>query len=238
MRNECACNDIKIALQPIIRLADHKIIAFEALARDSIGNARTEWITLKGADERARFDYLCRRTALEHAISIGLSVPLTVNIGAGSLCHPFFGIDATLLDASKLGWPVDKLIVELTEQEQIPSLSAAIAILSDIRRKGIKWAIDDFATGSCRLALISRVPPDYIKLSKQFTLELTRTSIGNIILDGLMKFASAEGGSLIAEEIETREEEQCIADMGIPYAQGNYFGRPELHESDPLRDCP
>ena len=98
--------------------------------------------------------------------------------------------------------------------------------MSVLRNAGVKIAIDDFGVGHSNLERLSRIDADIVKLDKQFVLEATRTRRGREILKFARQLTESLNINLIAEGVETAEQEAMLAQVGITQHQGFFRGRP------------
>ena len=98
--------------------------------------------------------------------------------------------------------------------------------MSVLRNAGVKIAIDDFGVGHSNLERLSRIDADIVKLDKQFVLEGTRTKRGREILKFARQLTESLNVNLIAEGVETPEQEAMLAQVGITQHQGFFRGRP------------
>src|SRR5262249_5395767 len=85
---------------------------------------------------------------------------------------------------------------------------------------------DDFGDGRSSLRLWSELQPDFVKIDKYFTHEVSRQSHKLLTLKALMQIAETFGTALVAEGIETAEDARVIRDLGLSHGQGYFIGRP------------
>ena len=95
-----------------------------------------------------------------------------------------------------------------------------------LRNAGVLVAIDDFGVGQSNLDRLAHVDADIVKLDKQFVAEATRTQRGLKILRHAKELTSSLNMNLIAEGVETQEQEAMLTEVGITEHQGFFRGRP------------
>ena len=96
-----------------------------------------------------------------------------------------------------------------------------------LRNAGVMIAIDDFGVGQSNLERLAHVDADIVKLDKQFVTEGTRTERGLKILRHARELTHSLNMTLIAEGVETREQEAMLTAVGITEHQGFFRGRPK-----------
>ena len=95
-----------------------------------------------------------------------------------------------------------------------------------LRNSGVKIAIDDFGVGHSNLERIANVDADILKLDRQFVANSRRSQRYISILKHVRQLTNSLGMKLIAEGIETAEQESMLTDVGIVEHQGFFRGRP------------
>ena len=98
--------------------------------------------------------------------------------------------------------------------------------LAVLRNSGVKIAIDDFGVGHSNLERISNVDADIVKLDRRFVADGRRSERRMSILRHVRQLTHSLGIKLIAEGIETAEQESMLTDVGIVEHQGFFRGRP------------
>jgi EAL domain-containing protein (putative c-di-GMP-specific phosphodiesterase class I) len=210
-------------LQPIFRLADRKLVGYEALARWA--GRRTEAVleeariegTIIGLDRE-----LGRRAITEVLPRIPEDMYLSVNVTPETLASH------ERTDPFVYGIPYDqrvKLVVEITEQSRA-EMFAMYDALVHLRSLGIRYAVDDVGSAFGNPFLVGQLLPDFIKLDRSLVSRLGDYIVNRANLHGLVVTAQDLNIPVIAEGIETREDLGWVRHMGVKYGQGFYLGRP------------
>ena len=120
------------------------------------------------------------------------------------------------------GW-----VIEISEQGS-GQMGTIIddADLLVLRNSGVKIAIDDFGVGHSNLERIANVDADILKLDRQFVANGRHSERCVSILRHVRQLTNSLGIRLIAEGIETAEQESMLTDLGIVEHQGFFRGRP------------
>jgi len=131
-------------------------------------------------------------------------------------------IDAVLAET---GMAPDLLQLEITESMVMQDLEHSIAILKAIKSRGVHLAIDDFGTGYSSMSLIKRFPVDTLKIDRSFVRDLPQDSEDKAIADAIIGLGRALGLRIIAEGVETDEQETFLRDHWCDEMQGYLFSR-------------
>jgi len=120
----------------------------------------------------------------------------------------------------------NKLVVEITESLLINNTDAVKNQLLGFRDNGIQVAIDDFGTGYSALSYLNKFDIDYLKIDRSFVSNLTVGSNELVLCEAIIVMAHKLGLEVIAEGIETGEQQQLLIDAGCDYGQGYLFSKP------------
>jgi diguanylate cyclase (GGDEF)-like protein/PAS domain S-box-containing protein len=155
---------------------------------------------------------------LFHCVSLRLSV----NLSAKQLQEPTFltHVDRILQETGLSG---KHLTLEITESMLIENVETVIAILQQLRDRQIQIDIDDFGTGYSSLSYLHRFPIHALKIDRSFTQTV---AMNPNIVEAIISLSHALGIDVVAEGIETAEQQSIIKNLGCRYGQGYYLGRP------------
>ncbi|WP_240653189.1 putative bifunctional diguanylate cyclase/phosphodiesterase [Sphingomonas crocodyli] len=219
--------EIDVLFQPQVKIGTGEIVGVEALARwrhPTLGELGAETLF----DAAARSDYVTQlsahvqRRALELAARwpLGLShLRLSLNVTASDITSPNF-VAEFLARVDAVGFPRQRLTVEVTESGLIEDLSNAAVILSDLRGAGLRVAIDDFGTGYSSLAYLKALPLDYLKIDKALAADISGSTRDRIVVRGVIDMARSLGLAVVAEGVETTAQLGLLAREGCNYYQG------------------
>lgn len=222
-----------LAWQPIVRLADRKIVGAEALARwqqaDGTPVSPAEFIPI--AEEAGFMDAL-GSWALERLAEEGKGLlaacpePLRLGLNFSALqLRP--GQERRLLEGlRRLGFPARHLTVELTETALSLQREGADTFLRALEQDGVEIAVDDFGTGCSNLAMLKQLPIHKLKIDRSFVQDLPNDSNDRQIAVAMIRMAHALGLKVVAEGVETEAQAELLTTLECDYAQGYLFGRP------------
>ena len=224
--------DFTMAFQPILDLHTGRPYAYEALVRGLQGESAATILALVNDSNRYQFDQSCRVKAIELASSLRLQdlpdCKLSINFLPNAVYQPAACIQATLKAASQCDFPLDRLMFEVTEGEQLDDPAHLVTIFEEYQRHGFTTAIDDFGAGYSGLNLLARFQPHVLKLDMELTREIDRSVVRQAIVAGIILMAKKLDILIIGEGIETQAECDVLSDLGVRYMQGYFFARPAI----------
>jgi EAL domain-containing protein (putative c-di-GMP-specific phosphodiesterase class I) len=99
-------------------------------------------------------------------------------------------------------------------------------VLDAIRNRGIRLAIDDFGTGYSSMSLMKHFPIDTIKIDRSFVRDLSRDSEDQAIARAIISMGKALGMTVVAEGVETTEQQTFLRNHACDEMQGYLFSKP------------
>lgn len=223
--------DFSYAFQPIVDVQARSVFAHEALVRGTTGEPAASVLSQVTADNRYAFDQACREKAIRIAGALDLQSHLSINFLPNAIYRPEVCIRSTLQAARQHGFPVGRIIFEAVEGEQVNDGKWLAEILGEYKRIGFKTAIDDFGAGFAGLNLLADFQPDMVKLDMALVRGIDQDVPRRTIVSGVVSNCRQLDIEVIAEGIETRDEAQCLADLGIRLMQGYWFARPQFERA-------
>jgi len=217
-----------MAFQPIVNLSSGQVFAHEALVRGVGGEGAGSVLSTVSEHNRYVFDQQCRVKAIELATSLGMAqtgAHLSINFMPNAVYEPRACIRLTLATAMRTGFPLDKLIFEFTENEQIDT-QHVLNILRTYRAMGFKTAIDDFGAGFAGLNLLAKYQPDIVKLDMELIRDIDRDRAKRAIVSHLLAMLKDLGVTPLCEGVETEGELAVLRDLGVDLVQGYLIARP------------
>ncbi len=218
--------EFEYAFQPIVNLRTRSIFAHEALVRGPGGEPAPTVLSQVNDENRYRFDQACRVKAVATAARLGMESYLSINFLPNAVYRPEACIQSTLKAAREHGFPHEKIIFEVTEGEHVADRAHLLDIFSKYSSMGFRTAIDDFGAGYSGLGLLSEFQPNILKLDMDLIRDIHVRPARQAIVKGTVLTSRLLGMQVVAEGIETREERDFLAGLGIELMQGYYFCRP------------
>jgi diguanylate cyclase (GGDEF)-like protein len=152
-------------------------------------------------------------------------VTMAVNLSPRQFADPHLlhDVDEALLAS---GMSPVLLQLEVTESMVMRNVSRAIKVLDAIQSRGIRLAIDDFGTGYSSMSLMKQFPIDTIKIDRSFIRDLPVDSEDQAIAQAIISMGKALGMTVIAEGVETVEQEAFLRNHACDEMQGFLFSKP------------
>jgi EAL domain-containing protein (putative c-di-GMP-specific phosphodiesterase class I) len=214
------------AYQPIVDLGTRTVYGHEALVRGPNGEGAMTVLSQVNEQNRYRFDQACRVKAIKSAAQLGIQERISINFLPNAIYKPEVCIRTTLEAARVHGFPLERIIFEVTEGERVEDGQWLSQILREYKRCGLLTAIDDFGAGYAGLTLLAGFQPDLIKIDMELVRNIDRSSSRQAIVRGLVRICGDLGVKIIAEGIETAGERDFLSEAGIQLMQGYLFSRP------------
>jgi len=218
--------------QPILDLSNKKVSFVEVLARGPFGENANEYFINMNENELERFDTHSTEDAI--CMASQLKIPqLSINFDPSKLFQSI-EIAKTLPNLlKKYGFETEQLIIEITEKEFIKNFDLAPIIISTLRSKGIKLAIDDFGAGYAGLSLLAEFQPDIIKIDQCLSNNIHSSGPKQSIVKAINNCANELGISVVAEGIENNKDLEYLTSVGLTQFQGFLFNIPEINTYTP-----
>ena len=152
-------------------------------------------------------------------------VTMAVNLSPRQFAdaHLLHDVDEALLAS---GMSPVLLQLEVTESMVMRNVSRAIKVLDAIQSRGIRLAIDDFGTGYSSMSLMKQFPIDTIKIDRSFVRDLPVDSEDQAIAQAIISMGKALGMTVVAEGVETLEQQAFLRSHACDEMQGFLFSKP------------
>ncbi|WP_440063148.1 sensor domain-containing protein [Pseudomonas syringae] len=227
-------NQLSLAYQPKISLLTHTLVGAEALIRWShptFGEVPPEhFITL--AEENGMIlqigdwvlEQACRQMGAWRKTCTPFG-PMSVNLAGAQLRQPNLveRIEQLLTDN---GLVPDCLQLEITENFIMSQTQDALAVLHKLKQLGVQLAIDDFGTGYSSLSYLKRLPLDILKIDQSFIRGLPEDTHDAAIVRAIIALGRSMQLTVIAEGVETHEQQQFLSEEGCEQIQGYIISLP------------
>ena len=229
LRQALAHGELSTAYQPQLDLASGKLAGFEVLARWL--SPQHGWISTRAVHRRRRgrrHDRGARRLGPEpgvHRRRRDSNASSVSGCGSRSTSHRTSCAGAAWLDEvlaalAGAGLEPSQLEVEITEGVLIDDHGGAVELLDRIRRLGVTIVVDDFGRGYSSLAYLTRFPVDKLKIDRSFIREIASDDADAAIVDAIIVMSHALGLTVVAEGVETVEQERYLRARGCDEVQG------------------
>lgn len=234
MRDGLAARHFSLHYQPQVD-ADGKVVGAEALLRwknperGSISPAefiplaeQTGFILTLGA---WALNEACTRLAQWQHDEQLRPLMLSVNVSAYQIQQPDF-VDVVRTILARTGAPAHKLKLELTESMLVNDIEDLICKMQALAQLGVGFSLDDFGTGYSSLAYLKRLPLHQLKIDKSFVRDVPTDRNAAAIAKTLIALGQSLNLKVVAEGIETQQQQTFLLDLGCRVFQGYLLSRP------------
>jgi diguanylate cyclase (GGDEF)-like protein len=216
--------------QPIVHLPTGRVLGYEGLVRPAPESGFPDPGSLFGAAETSgrvvELDLACLEVVTAGAAAIADPLLVSLNISPRSFESPDFSAGRLLAILRRQGIDPSRVLLELTEREELEDLERLQTALEACQKAGIRIAADDVGAGNAGLKLLSQIRFDVVKVD----LSLIQGPVGYEpkvgVLSSLVSLAKRWGALVVAEGVETPEQLRTVRELSIEAAQGYLLGRP------------
>jgi diguanylate cyclase (GGDEF)-like protein len=225
-----ATRALRPVYQPIFSMATGQAIGFEALVRPTGGalfaDASALFSAAEAADRTVELDLACLETVAAGADLPDRDVYLSVNLSPRTLESNQFRVGDLKAIFQRYEIPLDRVVLELTEREQVEDLEQLRTNVLACRRAGMRLAADDVGAGNAGLRLLTEVHFDIVKIDLSLVQNGISQDPSHAVLRALQELAVQWKASVVAEGVETAPQLSVIRSLGITAGQGYLLGRP------------
>lgn len=234
LRRALERDELRMRYQPIVDMGSGHLVGYEALMRwtsPELGEVPPA-LFIPVAEETGLIQTL-GNFALREACAQGkrwldagrAEIVVSVNVSA----RQFYG--HTLLNTVRriladTGLPPSHLDLEITETALMGAEQEVIDILKDLHALGVSLSLDDFGIGYSSLSQLKHLPIHKLKIDRSFVMGIPHDGDDAAIIAAIVRMAEALGLSVVAEGVETPEQQAFLAALGCRRGQGFLFGKP------------
>ena len=220
--------ELNVEYQPFVDRTGEQVLGVEALVRWRRGGAHNvpPSVFVPIAERSGLIDEM-GEWVLRRACEDALAWPgLTVAVNVSPVQFHRRGladrIERILLE---MGFSPDRIELEITETALIDTEVAVQQTIEQLHRRGVSFALDDFGTGFSSLTSLRRFPIDKIKIDRSFVSNVGST-VDATIVHAVVSIGRTLGLKVVAEGVETVEQQKFVAAAGVHAMQGYLFARP------------
>jgi diguanylate cyclase (GGDEF)-like protein/PAS domain S-box-containing protein len=238
LREAVAGGELRVQYQPIVALRDGTAVGCEALVRwehplhGLVGPdefiAIAEETGLIGEIGEFVLDGACRQAAEWR--NRGRPLCVSVNVSPRQLVTE--DMARTVVQALRQsGLPAPLLCVEVTETALLADSEPLVSAMRELEQVGVRTAIDDFGGGASSLGLLRVLPLDQIKIDRMFVKGIVEQPDDRAIVAAVLSLADELGMTVVAEGIETEQQQVQLKALGCQFGQGFLYARPAYPET-------
>ena len=230
-------NQISVAMQPVVRIdfsslkpdriKPYEIVGYEALFRCSSINANVQDV-ITTAEKTGLISKITEAVVQEvgkaiHSgqLSLTQNQTVSVNVSAIELLDQTFAASFMhLLDKNKIN--PEAIYIEVTETAFIDNLDLARENINQLKKQGVRFAMDDFGTGYASIQILRYIDIDRIKIDRSYTSKLDN-KLEQSLIKTVIWMARSLNMDLVAEGIEKKEQMRILSGLGCEFGQGYLF---------------
>lgn len=224
---------VEVWFQPMLDTQTGRFTAAEALLRlpDGKGGFFPAGQVIAIAERNSMMEqvgeYVLRKACAfmgAQGLALGLK-RMGVNVSVQQLLSES-GLNSLLAQVKDAGVSPQAVTLEITESILIQSIDKAADMLAQLRETGIRIALDDFGVGYSSLNYLSSLPVDTLKIDRSLTREVMHSRKQYALLRAIVEMAAINGIAVVAEGVETEQENARITQSGVDFIQGYYYAKP------------
>jgi diguanylate cyclase (GGDEF)-like protein/PAS domain S-box-containing protein len=166
---------------------------------------------------------------MDHSLELNQFDACHINISGRSFDHEDF-TDFTLSIIKRYKIPANKLCFEITETAAISNLAIVINFMTELRKIGCTFALDDFGAGLSSFAYLKQLPVEYLKIDGAFIKNMALDDTDHAMVKAISDIGQTLGKIMVAEFVEDQQTLECLKKIGIEFAQGYHLHRPSRFE--------
>ena len=233
LRHALARNELYIYYQPRMEIATGKVAGVEALLRwhsSELGLVSpAEFIPIAEATKMIIpiGEWVLHNACIQSKKWQQLGMPplkIAVNISTCQFKENLIETIDLILEDTSLD--CSYLELEITESLLVENIDKAIALLKQLKHRGISIALDDFGTSYSSLRYLQNLPIDTLKIDRSFVTNITERPENAAISRAIVALAQNLSLKITAEGVETKEQLVYLKERGCHEVQGYYFSKP------------
>jgi len=167
----------------------------------------------------------CAQLKAWESTDIANALSIAINVSAYHFQQSNF-VDELKTITNHYGVSPNKLKLELTESIVLGDLQDAIVKMEQLKALGFILSMDDFGTGYSSLSYLRRLPFNQLKMDRSFIMNALENANDSFLIQMVTSMAEQFGMDVIAEGVETEQQQQHLIKLGCKAFQGYFFGRP------------
>ena len=229
IKNAISNSKIISYFQPIIDNTTQEIVKYESLVRliNEEGKVLSPYFFLETA-KKSNYYLDITNIVLEHSFTMlrNCNFDISINLSALDIEHKSMRERILkLLEVNKEH--THRVVFELLEDESITNFNVVKQFITDVKKYGVKIAIDDFGAGYSNFERLLDYQPDILKIDGCLIKNIETSTYSLSAVKSIVTFAKEQGIQTIAEFIENEAIYNIVKELDVDFSQGYYFGKPE-----------
>jgi diguanylate cyclase (GGDEF)-like protein/PAS domain S-box-containing protein len=153
-------------------------------------------------------------------------IGIAVNLSGSSLKDENF-LSFVREHVGRSGFPNERLCFEITETAAVGNMERAVHFISEIRKIGCRFALDDFGSGLSSFNYLKHMPVDYLKIDGNFVRNMAADSVDHAMVAAIKQVGNIMGIKVIAECADTADVVSKLREIGVDLVQGWHLCQPQ-----------
>lgn len=213
--------------QPVFRNNGQTIHYYESLVRivEKDGEVIAPFHFLEISKKLKLYPQLTRRVVEQAFAKFKHETAcFSINLSIEDIADPL--MSSWIIEQVKQSEMAGRIIFEIVESEGIQNYDLVNDFIKEVKKYGVKIAIDDFGSGYSNFIYIMRLDIDFIKIDGSIIKSIHQDKSSQVITETLVDFAKKLGVKTVAEFVADEEIYQAVKELGIDSFQGYLFGQP------------
>lgn len=217
---------MRLAVQPIVRPRDRKVVAYEALMRTKhpvLGDPPSVLAASQKLGMHTTVGRTVRQLASELMRELDDGIALFVNIHPHDLFDPELFAKRAPLSACAA-----RVVLEITERVSIDSIADVRTRITELKGLGFRIALDDLGAGYAGLSSFAMLKPEFVKIDLSLVRDVDSDPVKQALIRSIVDLGRDLETGVIAECVETAPERETLTTLGCTQMQGYLFARPAM----------
>ena len=153
-------------------------------------------------------------------------VTISINLSGQSIGNPEM-LRFIINEMEKTGADPERVVFEVTETAAVANIISATGFMLTLRGCGFRFSLDDFGSGLSSFTYLKKLPVDFLKIDGAFVRNILADPIDHAMVKSINELGHLLGKETIAEYVETLELAEELRRMGVNYAQGYAYAKPQ-----------
>jgi len=150
---------------------------------------------------------------------------VAINLSGTSLNEDKF-LDFVLAELANFDPVPGSICFEITETAAISNLQRVAHFMSEVKKRGCEFSLDDFGSGLSSFTYLKNLPVDYLKIDGHFVKNLTDDRIDQTMVAAITSVGNAMGIRTVAEHVDSQQVLDTLTTIGVEFAQGFLIAKP------------
>jgi Amt family ammonium transporter len=227
-------DSFRLRYQPIVSTASNSVYGYEMLLDmiDVDGEVIPPGSFLPAAERYSLMTHIDRWVVanalawIQERIAAGDEFEFcSINLSGDNLGSPGF-LEYVIEQLQRFSLPNHRICFEITETAAISNINQARRFISELKRLGCLFALDDFGSGMSSFAYLKNLPVDYLKIDGNFIRDIVADKVDRAMVESINQVGHVMQIKTIAEFVEDQDILDVLKGIGIDYAQGYYIQQP------------